>query len=265
VTAIRLPVQDAAPPIVSVRNLRVERGGRPVLHRLSCDVPRGKISALVGLNGSGKSTFLRTLLGEFPYQGEIKFACGEDHSRPRPDHVGYVPQRLNIDTSLPITVRDLLGLSLQRWPLFLGVSRAAVKRMMPLLTRVGVADRLDTPVEALSGGELQRVLLALALEPQPELLLLDEPASGIDFKDLQSFHDLLARLNDETGVTILLVSHDLQTLGRFAHHVFCLRAGSIACAGPPAEVLTAENLAKTFAPGMGALPGEGPPPVYTVG
>lgn len=252
---IRLPVSDAdAPPIVSIRDLRVDRGGRPVLHRLSCDVPRGKISALVGLNGSGKSTLLRTLLGEFPYRGRITFACGEDHSRPRPDHVGYVPQRLAIEASLPVTVRDLLGLAHQRRPLFLGVSRAAVERMRPLLRRVGVWDRLDVPVDGLSGGQLQRVLLALALEPHPELLLLDEPASGIDFKDLQSFYDLLAGLNDETGVTILLVSHDLPMLGRFAHHVFCLRDGTIACEGPPAEVLTAENLARTFAPGMGAVP-----------
>jgi zinc transport system ATP-binding protein len=256
--AIRLTVSDSGPPIVAVRNLRVNRGGRPVLHRLSCDVPRGKISALVGLNGSGKTTLLRTLLGEFPYQGEIRFACGEDHSRPRPDHVGYVPQRLNVDSSLPITVRDLLGLAHQRWPLFFGVSRSAVRRVLPLLQRVGVADRLDVPVDGLSGGQLQRVLLALALEPHPELLLLDEPASGIDFKDLQSFYDLLAELNDETGVTILLVSHDLQMLGRFAHQVFCLRNGVIACEGPPGEVLTTENLAKTFAPGMGMPQANGP-------
>lgn len=251
---LRLPVADAAPPIVSVRDLVVTRGGKPVLHRLSCAVPRGKISALIGLNGSGKSTLLRTLVGEFPYRGEIAFACGEDHSRPRPDHVGYVPQRLSIDSSLPITVRDLLGLALQRRPLFLGVSRRAVGRMTPLLRRVGVADRLDVPVDGLSGGQLQRVLLALALEPRPELLLLDEPASGIDFKDQESFYDLLAELNHETEVTILLVSHDLPVLGRFAHHVFCLRNGSIASQGPPTEVLTAENLAKTFAPGMGELP-----------
>jgi zinc transport system ATP-binding protein len=253
-TAIRLPVRDAGPPIVSIRDLRVDRGGRPVLHRLSCDVPRGKISAVIGLNGSGKSTLLRTLVGEFPYTGTITFACGEDHSRPRPDHVGYVPQRLNIDAGLPITVRDLLGLAHQRRPLFLGVSRAVVTRMRPLLELVGVWDRLDVPVDGLSGGQLQRVLLALALEPQPELLLLDEPAAGIDFKDQQSFYDLLAELNDRTGVTILLVSHDLLVLGRFAHHVYCLRAGSIACEGSPAEVLTAENLARTFAPGMGAVP-----------
>src|SRR4029077_17022305 len=107
--------------------------------------------------------------------------------------------------------------------------RGAVRRLLPMVEGVGVADRLDVPVEGLSGGQLQRVLLALALEPHPELLLLDEPASGIDFKDLQLFYDLLAGLNDETGVTILLVSHDLQTLGRFAHHVFCLRNGVIAC------------------------------------
>jgi len=253
-TTIRLPVADSGPPIVSARDLVVERGGRAVLHRLNCDVPRGKVSALIGLNGSGKSTFLRTLVGEFPFRGELRFACGEDHSRPRPDHVGYVPQRLNVDSSLPITVRDLLGLALQRRPLFFGTSRAALRRVLPLLEQVGVADRLDVPVDGLSGGQLQRVLLALALEPKPELLLLDEPASGIDFKDQESFYDLLAELNHRTGVTILVVSHDLPVLGRFAQHVFCLRDGAIASQGPPADVLTSENLARTFAPGMGAWP-----------
>src|SRR4029078_3770244 len=86
---------------------------------------------------------------------------------------------------------------------------------------------LDRPVEKISGGELQRVLLALALDPKPELLLLDEPAAGIDFKDQDSFYDLLSKLNAETGVTILLVSHDTAMVTKHAHHVLCLRDGRI--------------------------------------
>jgi ABC-type Mn2+/Zn2+ transport system ATPase subunit len=234
------------PPLVSVRGLRADRGGRRVLHGLDLDLPRGGISALVGLNGSGKSTLLRCLLGELRYRGQIKFACGADHSRPRPDHVGYVPQRLALDASLPITVRDLLGLALQSRPLFLGVSKSVIERMKPLLERVGVATRLDVPVDGLSGGQLQRLLLALALAPQPELLLLDEPASGIDFRDQSTFFDLIAELNRETGVTVLLVSHDLATVKRVAHRVFCLSEGHIRASGSPADVLADTNVAAIF-------------------
>lgn len=251
---ISLAVRDTGPPMVSIRGLRVLRGGRPILSDLSCDIARGKITAIVGLNGCGKSTLLRTLVGEFAYTGSIKFACGEDHSRPRPDHVGYVPQRLSIETSLPITVRDLIGLAQQRWPIFFGVSRRAVRKLQPALERVGVPPALlDVPIDGLSGGQLQRVMLALALEPKPELLLLDEPSSGIDFKDQQGFNNLLAEINDESGTTIVLVSHDLNTLNQFAHHVLCLRGGRIIAEGPPAEVLTPEAIAQTFGPA--ALPG----------
>jgi zinc transport system ATP-binding protein len=247
---IALTVTDDGPPLVSVRDLRVDRGGRAILRDLSCDIPRGRVTALVGLNGCGKSTLLRTLVGEFPYRGTIRFACGEDHSRPRPDHVGYVPQRLAIEAAFPVTVRDLIGLALQKRPLFFGVSKGAARRMMPVLERVGITSReLDKPIDGLSGGQLQRVMLALALQPQPELLLLDEPASGIDFKDRTGFYELLGGLNRESGVTAVLVSHDLAMLGRHAHHVLCLRDGRVAAQGPPAEVLSAANVAATFGEG----------------
>jgi ABC-type Mn2+/Zn2+ transport system ATPase subunit len=246
---ISLKVHDTGLPMLTIRNLRVNRGGRPILSDLNCTIARGSITAVVGLNGCGKSTLLRTLVGEFPYEGEVKFACGEDHSKPRPDHVGYVPQRLSIETSLPITVRDLIGLARQRMPIFFGVSSAVIRQMQPVLDRVGVPPRLlDVPIDGLSGGQLQRVMLALALQPQPELLLLDEPSSGIDFKDQEGFNQLLAEINNETGTTILLVSHDLTTLNKFAHRVLCLRNGRIIAEGPPAEVLTPEAIAKTFGP-----------------
>lgn len=248
---IALDVHDNGPPMVSIRNLRVLRGGRPILSELTCEIARGKITAIVGLNGCGKSTLLRTLVGEFPFTGTITFACGEDHSRPRPDHVGYVPQRLSIEASLPITVRDLIGLSQQRWPIFWGVSKSAIRKVMPALERVGVsANLLDVPIDGLSGGQLQRVLLALAMEPKPELLLLDEPSSGIDFKDQEAFNNLLAEINNESGTTIVLVSHDLNTLNQFAHHVLCLRGGKIIAQGAPSEVLTPSAIASTFGPSL---------------
>ena len=104
----------------------------------------------------------------------------------------------------------------------------------------------DRPVDKISGGELQRVLLALALEPNPELLLLDEPAAGIDFQDQEKFYELIARLNQERSITILLVSHDLSVVSKHAHHVLCLRDGTLQCEGTPRDVLNGEMLRATF-------------------
>jgi zinc transport system ATP-binding protein len=231
--------------LVTIHDLHVRLGGNPILNGINAGLARGRITALIGLNGSGKTTLLRAILKEVPYTGRIEFHCGHDHHRPTPEHVGYVPQKLNIDARLPLTVRDLLALALQHRPLFMGVSRRASRLMEALLKRVWMSPNLlDRPVEKLSGGELQRVLLALALQPQPELLLLDEPAAGVDFQHEKPFYDLLAQLNRDTGVTILLVSHELSVVSNHAHHVLCLKDGQIQCQGPPQEM--GEMLAQTF-------------------
>ncbi|HSQ55130.1 MAG TPA: metal ABC transporter ATP-binding protein [Gemmata sp.] len=248
-----LPVL-APKPLVAIRDLVVELGGSAILRGVTAEIARGKITAVVGLNGSGKTTLLRALVGEFPYRGVVNFHCGHDHSHPTPEHVGYVPQRLIIDARLPLTVRDLFSLALSHRPLFFGIPRWVSARAAELMERVGMPEILDNPVEGLSGGQLQRVLLALALEPSPELMLLDEPASGIDFKDQKKFYDLISRINDETGLTVILVSHDLSMVSAHADHVLCLRDGRIACQGAPAEILTPENLAITFGAEMMMFP-----------
>src|SRR5205085_10471988 len=177
------------------------------------------------------------ILKETPYTGRIEFHCGHDHSRPTPQHVGYVPQKLSIEATLPLTVADLLALALQRRPLFLGISRKTRATMVEMLDRVGLAsDILDRFVSRISGGELQRVLLALALYPQPELLLLDEPAAGVDFVHEEKFYDLISRLNRESGVTIVLVSHDTIMVSKHAHHVLCLKDGLSQSQGTPQEI-----------------------------
>lgn len=241
-------IEPNTPPLVSLRQVCVDRGGKPIIKGVTTDIARGQITALIGLNGSGKSTLLRAIVREFPFRGEMLFRCGHDHSRPRPDFVGYVPQRLSIDPRLPLTVRDLLGLALKLGPVFFGLKKKLNDTCLRILARVGVEQLIDVPVEGLSGGQLQRVLLALALEPHPELLLLDEPAAGIDFKDQQSFYRLIAEINHTTGVTILLVSHDLSMIANLAHHVLCLREGMIHREGPPASILTESNLEDTFGP-----------------
>jgi len=238
-------------PLISVRHLTVELGGNTILRDLDAEITRGKITALIGKNGSGKTTFLRTLLGEIPYRGQIHFHCGHDHSQPAPQHIGYVPQKLQVDAKLPLTVRDLLALAVQRRPIFLGITRKTQAKVRAILDSVNAPHSLlDRPVEKISGGELQRVLLGLAIQPCPELLLLDEPAAGIDFQSTEAFNQTIVRLNREHGVTVVLVSHDLSVVSRHADEVLCLEGGQIKCHGAPREILTHETLSQTFGSDM---------------
>ncbi|HZZ80615.1 MAG TPA: metal ABC transporter ATP-binding protein, partial [Gemmataceae bacterium] len=234
-------------PLVTIRDLNVELGGNPILRGLNCTIAAHRITAILGLNGSGKTTLLRALLKEIPYRGDIRFHCGHDHSHPNPQHVGYVPQKLRIESSMPLTVRDLLGLAMQRRPLFFGIRTSLVEQMKAMLHEVGAnPDLLDRPLEKISGGEQQRVLLALAMQPAPELLLLDEPAAGIDFQDQEKFYDLIGRLNVERGTSIVLVSHDVSMVTRYTSHVLCLKDGRIHCEGTPQEINTPQTLRQIF-------------------
>lgn len=235
------------PNLITIRGLTVRLGGKSILSGVNADLARGQITALIGLNGAGKTTLLRAILKEVPYQGEIRFHCGHDHSRPYPERIGYVPQRLNIDARLTLTVRDLLALALARRPLFLGIGRAMNRELAELVKQVWMDEGiLDRFVEKISGGELQRVLLGLAMRPAPELLLLDEPAAGVDFTRQKDFYSLISALNKITGVTVLLVSHELNVVSDHADHVLCLQDGRVQCQGPPREILTSEVLTQTF-------------------
>jgi zinc transport system ATP-binding protein len=233
--------------LITIRNLHVQLGGNPILRGVNAEIERGKITALIGLNGCGKTTLLRAILKEAPYQGQIQFHCGHDHSKPTPEHIGYVPQKLNIDVRLPLTVRDLLALAIQRRPLFLGISPRTQRSIDEMMKQVWAEPALlDRFVEKISGGELQRVLLGLALHPEPELLLLDEPAQGLDYQTDHKFYELIADLNRKTGVSVLLVSHDFSVVSVHAHHVLCLNDGRIQCQGSPRETLTGETLERVF-------------------
>jgi zinc transport system ATP-binding protein len=246
--------QSAEPaPLLKMENVSVTLGGVTILKRLSLTLPRGRISALLGLNGAGKTTLLRCLLREVPYSGTIRYFCGHDHEHSYPTHLGYVPQRLLFDTQLPITVKELLSLALSRRPLPLGLGGARRAQIQGMLQRAGAERLLNSPVAGLSGGELQRVLLALALEPPPELLLLDEPAAGIDFQHQGDFYALIDRLNREMQVTVVLVSHDLSIVSKFAHHVFCLNDGRIQCEGRPEKIITDEMVRSIFGADKGVF------------
>src|SRR5215217_2179442 len=135
--------------LATIRNLRVTLGGRPILTGIDADIVRGQITALIGLNGSGKTTLLRALIRECPYQGQVRFFCGHDHTRHRPEHIGYVPQRLTIDARLPLTVREFFALALQRRPLFFGVAPWVSRKAAELLARVGADHLQNRPVAKL--------------------------------------------------------------------------------------------------------------------
>jgi zinc transport system ATP-binding protein len=237
--------------LLTLKNVAVKLGHLEVLKDVNASLLKGKITSLIGLNGSGKSTLLRAIVREIPFAGELHFYCGHAHKTPDPRHVGYVPQKLRLEAGLPLTVRDFLALPMQDAPIFMGIKKSLESKMLAMLAKVGSSpNMLDKPVDKLSGGELQRLLLALAMEPNPELLLLDEPAAGIDFQDQDKFYALLKELNKKTGVTILLVSHDLGLVQDYADQVWCLHKGVIAGIGSPSEVLGKENLQLLFGGGL---------------
>ena len=256
------PQSAAAPPALTFDNLVIERGGVPVLEAVTACVPRGSCTAIIGPNGAGKTSLLLALLGELPYRGRIRFPASEAQGGGGRPRIGYVPQRLDFDRGLPLSVAEFLSLGFQRRPLWFGLSRVRRREAKAALARVGAEHLARRRLGALSGGELQRALLALALMQEPELLVLDEPAAGVDFQGEQLFCELLDSLRRSRGFTQLMVSHDLATVTHHATHVICLNRRVVA-EGPPGEALTAENLSRIFGLHMGlvrlqSLPGSLP-------
>jgi zinc transport system ATP-binding protein len=253
---------------LEIRDLSVRAGGTEILSGIHADIRCGEVTALIGPNGAGKTTLLLAILGLVPYSGRIRFCRAEEHGKGSP-RIGYVPQRIDLDRNAPLTVLDFFALSSQRLPVFLGRSRKTRSDAETALRR-GKADHLiDRPLGKLSGGELQRVLLALALRGNPDILLLDEPVSGVDVTGEELFCDFLDQMHRESGFSLLLVSHDLSVVARHADRVICLNR-SIVCQGATTEVLTPETLSAMYgsdahlfshghSDGHGHLHGEGKP------
>ncbi len=224
------PAEREAPPLLEVRDLVVRRSGRPVLEDVTLEVPAGSTHLLVGPNGAGKSTLLAAVLGRVEFEGAIRL-----HWRGA-GRIGYVPQAFHVDRTLPLTVAEFLALSRQRRPVCLGLSRARRRYAERILAGVGLEGFSRRPLGALSGGELQRVLLANALDPEPELLLLDEPATGLDAASQRRFEAVLEDLRHARRTAVLMVSHDLAQTRRLADAITLLD-GRVRRSGRPAEVL----------------------------
>jgi zinc transport system ATP-binding protein len=229
--------------VLDIEGVGVVRDGRPLLSDVHLGVARGSTHVLLGPNGAGKTTLLGAILGQTPFSGSIRF-----HWRGS-GRLGYVPQGFHVDRTLPLTVGEFLALPRQRWPVCFGIRHGTRRHMEAVLARVGLRDCWRRPLGVLSGGELRRVLVANAIDPVPEFLLLDEPASGMDETAVEQLEATLRSLTAAAGTSVLMVSHDLEQVRRMADQVTLLD-GSVRRAGTPGEVLSG-GLAEALAIGGG--------------
>jgi len=227
-----------------VRHVSVRFEGLPVLEDVSLHLHCGEMTAIIGPNGGGKTTLFRAILRQAPYRGEITFqdAAGSRIGTPR---IGYVPQHLAVDPLAPVTVLDFAGAALSRRPAFLPPGRRKRERVREALALTGAEQLMERRLGALSGGEAQRVLLALALAPTPNLLLLDEPVSGIDAEGLAAFYHTIDGLRRNLDISILLISHDFAFVRRYADCAVLLNHRVLA-QGRPASVFAGEAFAALF-------------------
>ncbi len=231
-----------------VQNLSIKIGSEQILQNINMHVHCGELVALIGPNGAGKSTFLKAILGQRDYDGVIAFSSpGQRDRRPR---IGYVPQSPNFDPGDPVSVADLFACCMSKRPAFLGLGKAMRKTVLECLERVHGEDLIDKRVGALSGGELQRVLLALALEPLPNILILDEPLSGVDVEGMSNLMDMLDEIRKTYDLSILMTTHDFSTLERYADQVV-LMDKTVLTQGKPRDVLASEAFARVFHTGGG--------------
>lgn len=235
---------------LEIMDLSVQLGGQTILSGINIDVRRGSIHAILGPNGAGKTTFIRCLTGSLPHRGAIEYRfCGNGR-------FGYVPQLLEFDHSLPLTVGDFLMLMMQKTPILFRRTAAMEDKVIECLQKTSCAHLLHRLVGGLSGGEMRRVLLAQALTPAPEILLLDEPASNIDEVGARSFEQVLVELRDTLGITIIMVSHDLATVLRIADQATGIN-GTVTWSGTATQLREPKALEAVFGvQAFSALSGE---------
>jgi zinc transport system ATP-binding protein len=229
---------QAAGPRLQFRKVSLSLGGTSILDGVTFTVEPGALHCIIGPNGGGKTSLLRSLLGQMPHEGSIQIEWKGPRS------IGYVPQRLDMDPTLPISVRDFVALSCQRRPAFLGMSRDLRARAAEVLQKLGLRGKEDRLVGQLSGGERQRLLFAQALLPRPDLLILDEPLSSVDRNGAELILAEVRSLNQQ-GVTVLWVHHDLRLVREVASAVTCIHR-TMRFTGAPAKVLEGERILEAF-------------------
>lgn len=229
-----LPIDGDA--LISARGLWFSRQGRDLVAGIDLDVHRGEIVTLIGPNGAGKTTLVKLILG-------IERADRGALLKPASTEIGYVPQRFDIERAIPMSVARFLSLG----------HAASEMEIASTLAEVGASRTLQQQLSQLSGGETQRVLIARALLRKPNLLVLDEPARGVDYVGEADLYDLIGRLRDARGLGVLLVSHDLHVVMAKSDRVICIN-GHVCCSGRPETVAQHSEYARLFGPrAAGAL------------
>ena len=234
-----------------IQDLSVKIGSDVILRDVNLHIHCGQLVALIGPNGAGKSTLIKAILGQQDFDGVISFSAPGMRHR-KPPRIGYVPQSPSFDPGDPLSVADLFSCCLSRRPAFLGLSAAMRDKTLECLERVHGEDLLGKRVGTLSGGELQRVLLALALEPLPNILILDEPLSGVDVEGQAGLMDMLDEIRKRYDLSILMITHDFGMLSTYADEV-ALIDHTVLKSGAPSEVLDSEEFRTVFHRKGGAL------------
>ena len=229
---------------IELSHVGVTAGADTLLEDVSFHIHCGQLTALVGPNGAGKTTLIKALLGQTPHTGVIRHVDADGHDFPAP-RIGYVPQQLPFDREMPVTVCDLMAASLSRRPVWLGVSKTVREQVRRALRETEAERLMDRRLGALSGGELQRVLLAMALCPLPDLLVLDEPVSGVDQNGLSLFLQTVSALRRTHHMAILMVSHDWQLVRKYADSVVLLQR-RVLDTGTPEAVFSSPAFEETF-------------------
>lgn len=217
-------------PLLELKGVDLFRGPRQLLQQIDLQLRAGEILTIIGPNGAGKTTLIRVALGLLtPSAGSV--------FRKKEISIGYMPQRLHIDPTFPLTVRRFLAMA----------GKQLRERELELLQEVGAAQVFDAPLQTLSGGELQRVLLARALIRDPQLLVLDEPVQGVDVHGQMELYQLIAQIRDQRDCAILMVSHDLHLVMAATDRVLCLNR-HICCSGTPEAVTHHPAYLEMFGP-----------------
>ena len=227
-----------------INNISVKFGNDVILKNVSIHIHCGELTVIIGRNGAGKSTLLKAILGEVEHKGNIIFTDEKDNLTKK-IKIGYVPQKLNIEKHMPATVFDMFASCISYIPVFMKKDKKIYKEIKEHLKIFGVDRLIDKSIGDLSGGELQRVLIAMATKPIPNLLILDEPVSGIDKNGIRDFYQILNRLKAEYDMSIILVSHDLELANQYADRVILLDKEVIK-EGTPQEVFESLEFKNRF-------------------
>lgn len=245
---MRKIIQPCGLHCIKVKHLGVVLGGQEILTDINLHIHCGTFHAIIGKNGAGKSTLIKAMLGELPHTGKIEFKDRED-GRIQKLKIGYVPQSLNIANQTPVSVYDLMMSFSSRCPVFLYKSRKQYRKIKEILEVFQAGNLIDRQVCRLSGGELQRVLLSLAVMGEPNLLLLDEPVSGIDQNGMELFYQLMDTLKKNFDLAIILISHDLDYVAKYADWVVLLDQ-TVLKQGTAKEVYQSKEFHQVFGNGI---------------